>query len=567
MADDAPAEPVLLYHPDVYDAARDDPQDRHFAGESFLSAFLASMRGPDAFAMVVRDEHFAAFEKAAKAAPRLLTPRRVGRHDIKTLRKHGVLYSRIPNLAEEAQLRGFLGDHVYAVCGMVHTIAARAVIDAVAQIATAPVQPWDALVCHTAAVHAALTRILNNTEEQLRSRIGAQTFIRPMMPVIPLGIHARRFVRTEAARLRWRSELGIDDKATVVLYCGRLSVHAQSSPFQLAQALEIAAGKGARLEMIWCGWFKDDFQQKSFMTTAKAMAPSVRFHHLDGRKPDVRSSIWSAADIFCSLPDNIHESSGLTAVEAMAAELPVMAANWGGSRDIIKHGVTGVLIDTYMPAVSLADVAFRYMSGIDSYDSYIGGVSQFCIVNVDQTAQWIATFAADPAMRRTIGNSARQAVLKNHDWAAVLPRYRALWGEQRAFLEKARTAGSPPSIGWRGYDPAQTFAGFPSHRINDTTRLARGPHYELWDELTKMPGTVINPHVLMRAADFAALREAFGDDRPRTTQDVIKAFPEPLRPLTVRALHWLVKIGLLRLMPTEGTSGSPPPATAGTARQ
>jgi hypothetical protein len=372
------------------------------------------------------------------------------------------------------------------------------------------------------------------------------------MPVIPLGIHARRFTRIESARSRWRTKLGIADDAVVVMFFGRLSVHAKASPFQLAQALEIAASKGARLEMIWCGYFADDFQQKAFMTTAKAMAPSVRFHHLDGRKADVRFSIWSAADIFCSLSDNIQESFGLTVIEAMAAELPVVAANWDGYRDVIQHETTGVLVDSYMPAISLADVAFRHLSGLDSYDSYIGAVSQFCIVDVEQTAHWIATLAADRALRRKLGGAARQSVLKSYDWGAVLPQYRALWDEQLAALDKARTAGSKPSIAWRNYDPALAFASFPSHRVQGGTRLVRGPHFELWEEIVKMPGTVVNTHTLVRAVEFNALRAVFADGRPHTIDAIAKGFAEPIRPLVVRALHWLVKIGLLQLVAGAG---------------
>ena len=271
--------------------------------------------------------------------------------------------------------------------------------------------------------------------------------------------------------------------------------------------------KGARVEMIWCGYFSDDFQQKAFMTTAKAMAPSVRFHHLDGRKADVRFSIWSAADIFCSLSDNIQESFGLTVIEAMAAELPVVAANWDGYRDVIQHQTTGVLVDSYMPAISLADVAFRHLSGLDSYNSYIGAVSQFCIVDVEQTAQWIVTLAADPALRRKLGSAARQSVLKSYDWGAVLPQYRALWDEQLTVLDKARAAGSKPSIAWRNYDPALAFASFPSHRMHGGTSLMRGPHFELWEEIVKMPGTVVNTHTLVRATEFNALRAVFADGR------------------------------------------------------
>jgi starch synthase len=548
-----PAEPIIAYHPDAYETARDDLKGRHAAGESFLSAFLTGARQSEALAVTTRDDHFATFEKAVKDAKRpLLTARRVARQDIKTLRERSLLHLPTPGVAEEARLRSFLGDDTYAISGLAHTISSRAVIEAVAQIVTAPVQPWDALICPSQAVHTVLSSVLANTEDQLRARLGASTFIRPLMPVIPLGIHARRFTRIESARSRWRTKLGIADDAVVVMFFGRLSVHAKASPFQLAQALEIAASKGARLEMLWCGYFADEFQQKAFMTTAKAMAPSVRFHHLDGRKADVRFSIWSAADIFCSLSDNIQESFGLTVIEAMAAELPVVAANWDGYRDAIKHESTGVLVDSYMPAISLADVAFRHLSGLDSYDSYIGAVSQFCIADVEQTAHWIATLAADPALRRKLGTAARQSVLKSYDWAAVLPQYRALWDEQLAALDKARAAGSKPSIAWRNYDPALTFASFPSHRLQGGTSLIRGPHFELWEEIVKMPGTVVNTHTLVRAVEFNALRAVFADGRSHTIEAIAKGFAEPIRPLVVRALHWLVKIGLLQIVTGAG---------------
>jgi hypothetical protein len=170
------------------------------------------------------------------------------------------------------------------------------------------------------------------------------------------------------------------------------------------------------------------------------------------------------------------------------------------------------------------------------------------VVNVDETAQWITALAADPAVRRKLGSTARQTVLRTYDWSAVLPHYRALWAEQLALLAKARAAPPRPSTAWRGYDPALIFAGFPSRRFDGSTRLTRGPHFDLWDELVKMPGTVVNPHVLVRSSEFNALRAAFADDRPRTVEEVVRPFPDQLRPLVFRALHWLIKIGLLRIV-------------------
>src|SRR3712207_4103619 len=81
---------------------------------------------------------------------------------------------------------------------------------------------------------------------------------------------------------------------------------------------------------------------------AAALCPEVRLHVLDGRDETVRREIWSAADFFAALVDNIQETFGLAPVEAMAAELPVVATDWDGFRDTVRHGVDGFLVPTLM---------------------------------------------------------------------------------------------------------------------------------------------------------------------------------------------------------------------------
>ena len=280
---------------------------------------------------------------------------------------------------------------------MTHTIASRRALDDVADFIVAPTMPWDALICTSRAVHTAVSIVLKSVEEDLRNRLGATRFTRPLLPIIPLGIHTSQFSRREPDRMRWRRKLGIGDDVIAVLFLGRLSVHSKAAPFQLAQAIECATrAEGRRYALIWAGPFSNDFQRKVFMETAKAMAPTVPFLHVDALDPEI-GSIWAAADIFCSLSDNVQESFGLAIVEAMAAGLPVVASNWDGYRDTVEHGVTGILVDSYMPPVSLADAAYRYMNGEDSYDRYIGGLSQFCMVDVAETARWIARLGAEPA--------------------------------------------------------------------------------------------------------------------------------------------------------------------------
>lgn len=283
------------------------------------------------------------------------------------------------------------------------------------------------------------------------------------------------------------------------------------------------------------------------MQTAKKMAPSVAFHHVDGRAPDARFSIWSAGDIFCSLSDNIQETFGLTVIEAMAAELPVIVSNWDGYRDTVRDNVTGVLIDSYMSNASLADLAYRYISGVDSYDLYIGAVSQFCFIDVDQTAHWISRFARDAHLRRTFGIAGRHSAEGEFDWKVVLPRYQDLWNRQLEALERARRDNSPTFAQHLALDPARMFADYASNRLDGNARLARGPHFDYWEDILKDAGIVIHAASLPSRAEFLAVRDRVASAEAISLNELLAAVAADRRYVVLRGLHWMVKIGLLRV--------------------
>lgn len=539
--------PVLFYHPDGYQVARQDLKGRHSAGESFLTAFLQQAEEMEVFALCAGKDGPAAFTQAVKEAARPpgspLTARPLNRGDVEVLRRQGVLNLPAPGLDSEAETRAFLGDDAYAVCGVTHTISSREMLDSVARMATSPVQPWDALICTSMAVHEALCGVLDGVEQHLGRRLGAQRFVRPMMPIVPLGVHAGRFAHDPAERQRWRGKLGLAENVTAVLFFGRLSIHAKASPFQLAQAVEAAArSSGRKFALLFCGWFNDDFQRRAFLQTAKAMAPSVPFHAIDGREAGTRFSIWSAADVFCSLSDNIQESFGLTVIEAMAAGLPVVVSNWNGYRAAVKDGENGVMVDSYLPQASLADAGYRYISGADTYDVYIAGVSQLCFVDLAQTAQWLVRLAGDANLRKKLGDAGRRTAQEDFDWKAVLPKYKQVWREQ---LERLRREKAQPSTAWQRHDPAKTFAGFPSRALSGKSLLARGPHFAQWGSLPRQSGIILNAAVLTGNANYLALEKRFAARDALSVDELLAACPEAERALVLRTLHWAIKVGLL----------------------
>jgi glycosyltransferase involved in cell wall biosynthesis len=73
--------------------------------------------------------------------------------------------------------------------------------------------------------------------------------------------------------------------------------------------------------------------------------------HLAEPLPQTRlSKLMAAADLLVHLTNCRLENFGLVVAEAMSAGLPVVGADWGGLRDLIRPGETGLLAPTFLSA-------------------------------------------------------------------------------------------------------------------------------------------------------------------------------------------------------------------------
>ncbi len=323
------------------------------ANEGFLRAFLrhgrlstcvAHVREPqegDAFLALVR-------EVCGEAQPiDCLRP-----DDLESLSRVGALLHPFPGFGPLAWNRNFAGPAAYSLLGITHTTATHAVMDSIGNLAIAPIQPWDAVVCTSTAVRQTYESVLQAWEEHLRQRLGARRLVRPQLPVIPLGVDTDLIKPAKAQdRQRLRQEFGIPTEAFVVLWVGRFDHVAKAHPIPAYLALErLAARLDRPVVYLQSGWYPNNKIAQAFQRAAHHWAPSVRHLVVDGREPAIRRQVWHAADVFLSLSDNLQETFGLTPIEAMAAELPVVVSDWDGYRDTVREGVDGFCIPTSMPA-------------------------------------------------------------------------------------------------------------------------------------------------------------------------------------------------------------------------
>ncbi|WP_439550990.1 glycosyltransferase family 4 protein [Falsiroseomonas sp.] len=543
---------TLFYAKDGYDTSRPRLMGRHAAGEGFLRGMVRHSGFDRLVALVPRPADAEAFQAQARDLGATMALEAVPEAELHRVAETGCLMLPGPEMAGLGWRRQRTGAARFSLVGITHTTASHGAMDSIADLLTGPLQPWDALICTSAAVRASVTRLLEAEAAWLAERLGATRFPRPALPVIPLGVDVLALARDGGARAAWRQRLGVGPADVVVLHHGRLSFHAKAHPLPMFLGLgraAAAAPAGARVHLVLSGWFADEVQRGAFQAMAQALCPMLAIHHVDGRLPEVRRQIWSAADVFTLLSDNIQETFGLAPVEAMAAGLPVVTSDWDGLRDTVAHGVTGFRVKTLMGG-PMGDLAARHEATLDSYDSYIGGAAQFTAVDVAATEAAFRALVADAGLRARMGEAGRLRAAALFDWSAVIAQYRALWAELAAIRGAAAPAsGESP----RRPDPALLFADYPTAQLRPATRLRLAPG--IADStaavtrlmaLSAIPGIAPRRELLPGEDSFrAALRVL--ESGPASVADIAATLPPGRAARLARALAWLVKIDVLRV--------------------
>ncbi len=549
------ASAAIYFAPDGYQASSGKLMGRQVAGAGFLRAFLETETSPVFTGVLPKPDFSAVFNDLVRNYGYPGEIRFLEQSALDRLCEPGVLYLPGPGVSDFAWRRFFAGMNAYSLCGITHTTASHAAMESITQLALAPLADWDALVCTSQAVRQSVKTLLDEQMDYLNWRVGAQNFICPQLPVIPLGVHTGDYYFTEQARQTARVELGVTENDILVIFVGRLSFHAKAHPQAMYLALEAVASRfpQRKIHLLQCGWFANDAIEKAFRDAAVSLSPSITHHFVDGRQPENLSRTWAAADIFVSLSDNIQETFGLSPLEAMAAGLPVVVSDWDGYRDTVRDGIDGFRIPTLMPSQPFgSDLASRYELGLDTYDMYCGHACELVAVDVAATANALGQLIENPDLRKQMGNSGRARAQAQFDWKSVIHSYRELWSDLSARRLNAAGISFPPlSAKPDRMDPFKVFAGYPSRLLEDNHTLC------LVDETAEIAILTLEQCRQLGVNSFARyvypskiesrlILEELAVRPGLSVFELLQCFPLERQTAIRRGLVWMIKMHVIR---------------------
>jgi glycosyltransferase involved in cell wall biosynthesis len=466
----------------------------------------------------------------------------------------GALLRGQPYLHELAWVRRqSRGDRAYSLIGLSHTLAPPAIRELIAATLTAPVQPWDAVICTSPSVRDALGRMLEEYGDFLAERARGFRPPQPQLPVVPLGVDGEAMaakVDRPGLRAATRAELGLGEADLLVLWVGRLSYYEKAFPQPMLKAVQQARqATGAKVAFVMAGWFPADADRDLYQQAATAHAPDVDVRFVDGNDPERVAALWAASDIFLSLVDNIQETFGLTPLEAMAAGRPAVVSDWDGYRFTVRDGVEGFLVPTLIgPAGGLGTaISLGHIFGAQSYQSYVGVVAQHTAVHIGRAAEVLARLIADPELRRRMGAAGRERVRQAFDWKVVAQQINALVDD----LTQRRAAAANPATRHRGNpvkgDPFRDFAGFATAVLGPETALAVAPGatVEQLRAADRVQLDVVFPNWRASLAECAHAFDLVAGGQARTVHEVLAAFPANRHRSVELGLMWLAKHGFL----------------------
>lgn len=203
--------------------------------------------------------------------------------------------------------------------------------------------------------------------------------------IINNGINTSEYANGDGARIR--SELGLPPHSQVISLIGSIDKKGHRAALQAIGKLT-AQGKDLHLLLVGEGPKEDEARQM-----AERLSIASRVHFL-GFREDI-ADILSASDLLLH-PSESEGGLPLSIMEAMSAGVPVVASEVGGTKELVKHNITGLLVP---------------------------------VGDVERLVEAVSVLLTDKALARRLANTAKNLVDERFTFNRMVDNYLNLYTE------------------------------------------------------------------------------------------------------------------------------------------
>lgn len=295
------------------------------------------------------------------------------------------------------------------VVGLIHALGTREQIDKLQEVANF-ISNIDCLICPTQSTQKTVHNLANKMNIEL---------LKQVTKVINHGIDCDHFAPSKQKN-DIRKALDIAEDKVVILSLSRINPYTKMDIIPMLDNLKEIVKENTTVLLLVVGsvQVQDYFKQVQDYVKKLNLEQSVKF--IKEPEPPF-NKYFQLADIFISPIDNSIETFGLSVVEAMATELPVVISKLGPYNELLEDPNEGYLIPAFMFKGEKSHLSKEFHTSdlIKFGDAF----SQSIALDNNAFRERLLDLIKSPEKRTEIGVNARKRVLGAYNLPLMVKNY------------------------------------------------------------------------------------------------------------------------------------------------
>jgi D-inositol-3-phosphate glycosyltransferase len=284
-------------------------------------------------------------------------------------------------------------------------------------------RPYDSIIVPSTATRETLLRYFSDVESVTAGRVKYGGRI----DVIAHGIHTDEFENRDPVCSRQKLGLPIDD--VILLSLAHISyVLKMNYDRLLISFMHLTKMTDQNLCLVIAGSDTTN-ESRRILNMAKELGIVDRIRLITNFDDEVKGDLFSCADIFISLSDNLQESFGIALVEAMAMGLPVVCTDWDGYKDVVEEGVCGFRIPIAWKPRDYAEKLTVGFAKDPNDHTLFYQISKDLKMDTKILLSRVVELIHNEALRKEMGKNARNRALRLYSIKTVIAQFVELWNE------------------------------------------------------------------------------------------------------------------------------------------